>query len=205
MRPIRYENIKRVLDILLSIIFLVITFPIIILISIIVTIQFKHLPIYKQKRIGKKGKPFYIYKFQTMVDDSNKIFDNFSNELKTKYYKNYKLENDPRVTKIGSILRKFSLDELPQLINVLKGEMSLVGPRPVVKEELKKYGKNIDKLLSVTPGMTGFWQVNGHNNLTYNKRIKLDMFYIDNISFKLDVLIIMKTFTLFFKRKSEKI
>ncbi len=205
MCPIRYENIKRVLDILLSIIFLVITFPIIILISIIVTIQFKHSPIYKQKRIGKKGRPFYIYKFQTMVDDSNKIFDSFSNELKTKYYKNYKLENDPRVTKIGSILRRLSLDELPQLINVLKGEMSLVGPRPVVKEELKKYGKNIDKLLSVTPGMTGFWQVNGHNNLTYNKRIKLDMFYIDNISFKLDVLIIMKTFTLFLKRKSEKI
>ena len=205
MRPIRYENIKRVLDKLLSIIFLVITFPIIILISIIVTVQFKHLPIYKQKRIGKNGRPFYIYKFQTMVDDSNKIFDNFPNELKVKYYKNYKLENDPRVTKIGSILRRFSLDELPQLINVLKGEMSLVGPRPIVKEELKKYGKNIDKLLSVTPGMTGFWQVNGHNNLKYNQRIKLDMFYIDNISFKLDVLIIMKTFTLFFKRKSEKI
>ncbi len=205
MRPIRYKNIKRVLDILLSIIFLIITFPIIILISIIVTIQFKHLPIYKQKRIGRSGRPFYIYKFQTMVDDSNKIFDSFSNELKTKYYKNYKLENDPRVTKIGFILRKFWLDELPQLINVLKGDMSLVGPRPIVKEELKKYGKNIDKLLSVTPGMTGFWQVNGHNNLTYNQRIKLDMFYIDNISFKLDVLIIMKTFTLFFKRKSEKI
>ncbi len=205
MRPIRYKNIKRVLDILLSIIFLIITFPIIILISIIVTIQFKHLPIYKQKRIGRSGRTFYIYKFQTMVDDSNKIFDSFSNELKTKYYKNYKLENDPRVTKIGFIFRKFWLDELPQLINVLKGEMSLVGPRPVVKEELKKYGKNIDKLLSVTPGMTGFWQVNGHNNLTYNQRIKLDMFYIDNISFKLDVLIIMKTFTLFFKRKSEKI
>ncbi len=205
MRHIRYEKIKRVLDILLSIIFLIITFPIIILISIIVTIQFKHLPIYKQKRIGKNGKSFYIYKFQTMVDDSKNIFDNFSNELKMKYYKNYKLENDPRVTKFGSILRRFSLDELPQLINVLKGEMSLVGPRPVVKEELKKYGKNIDKLLSVTPGMTGFWQVNGHNSLTYNQRIKLDMFYIDNTSFKLDVLIIIKTFILFFKRKSEKI
>ena len=205
MRHIRYEKIKRVLDILLSIIFLIITFPIIILISIIVTIQFKHLPIYKQKRIGKNGKSFYIYKFQTMVDDSKNIFDNFSNELKMKYYKNYKLENDPRVTKFCSILRRFSLDELPQLINVLKGEMSLVGPRPVVKEELKKYGKNIDKLLSVTPGMTGFWQVNGHNSLTYNQRIKLDMFYIDNTSFKLDVLIIIKTFILFFKRKSEKI
>ena len=135
MRPIRYKNIKRVLDILLSIIFLIITFPIIILISIIVTIQFKHLPIYKQKRIGRSGRPFYIYKFQTMVDDSNKIFDSFSNELKTKYYKNYKLENDPRVTKIGFILRKFWLDELPQLINVLKGDMSLVGPRPIVKEK----------------------------------------------------------------------
>ena len=205
MFPIRYENIKSVLDILLSIIFLIITSPIIILISIILTIQFKHLPIFKQKRIGKNGRSFYIYKFQTMVDDSKNIFDNFPNELKMKYYKNYKLENDPRVTKIGSILRKFSLDELPQLINVLKGEMSLVGPRPVVKEELKKYGKNTDKLLSVTPGMTGFWQVNGHNHLTYSQRIKLDMFYIDNISFKLDALIIIKTLTLFFKRKGEKI
>lgn len=204
MRDIRYKKIKRVLDILLSIIFLIITSPIIIIISIIVMIQFKHLPIYKQQRVGKHGKLFNIYKFQTMVDNSQAIFDSFPNELKIKYYKNYKLDNDPRITKMGYILRKLSLDELPQLVNVLKGEMSLVGPRPVLKEELKKYGDKTNKLLSVKPGMTGFWQVNGHNDLTYNQRIALDMFYVDNISLKLDTLILIKTFTIFFKRKENK-
>lgn len=204
MRDIIYKKIKRVLDILLSIIFLIITSPIIIIISIIVMIQFKHLPIYKQQRVGKNGKLFNIYKFQTMVDNSQAIFDSFPNELKIKYYKNYKLDNDPRITKMGYILRKLSLDELPQLVNVLKGEMSLVGPRPVIKEELKKYGNKTNKLLSVKPGMTGFWQVNGHNDLTYNQRINLDMFYVDNISLKLDTLILIKTFTIFFKRKENK-
>lgn len=154
--------------------------------------------------MGKDYKQFNIYKFQTMVDNSESILKHFSSSLKAEYYKNYKLENDPRVTKIGKLLRKLSLDELPQLLNVLKGDMSLVGPRPVVLEELKKYGEHSKKLLKVKPGMTGLWQVNGHNYLTYNQRIKLDMFYIDNMSLKLDIEIFFKTFIVIFKRRGSK-
>lgn len=194
MRPIRYENIKRVLDKLLSIIFLVITFPIIILISIIVTVQFKHLPIYKQKRIGKNGRPFYIYKFQTMVDDSNKIFDNFPNELKVKYYKNYKLENDPRVTKIGSILRRFSLDELPQLINVLKGDMSIIGNRPYLPREKEDMEDFYEDIIKTKPGITGYWQVNGRSKTTFKERLELERYYSNNYSLILDIKIFFKTF-----------
>ena len=144
---------------------------------------------------------FDVYKFQTMMDNSEEIFKTIPKNLKRKYYENYKLDNDPRVTKIGKILRRLSLDELPQLINVLKGEMSLIGPRPVVKDELQKYKNNVNKLLTIRPGMTGLWQINGHTCLNYNQRIKLDMYYIDNISLKLDISIFIKTFIIIFKKR----
>ena len=201
MIGIKYLAYKRILDFLFSIVLLIITLPIIILISIILTIQFKHSPIFKHKRIGKNGKLFDVYKFQTMMDNSEEIFKTFPKKLKRKYYENYKLDNDSRVTKIGKILRKLSLDELPQLINVLKGEMSLIGPRPVVKDELQKYKNNINKFLTIRPGMTGLWQINGHNCLNYKQRIKLDMYYIDNISLKLDISIFIKTFIIIFKKR----
>lgn len=201
--------VKRFVDIIGGLVGLIMLIPLSIIIWVANFISEDRGPLFfTQERIGKDGKNFKMYKYRSMVVGADEKLKKYleENEEARKEYKEYKkLKNDPRVTKIGNFIRKTSIDEFPQFINVLKGEMSLVGPRPVVKEELKKYGKNIDKLLSVTPGMTGFWQVNGHNNLTYNQRIKLDMFYIDNISFKLDVLIIMKTFTLFFKRKSEKI
>lgn len=201
MTGIKYLTYKRILDFLFSIVLLIITLPIIILISIILSIQFKHFPIFKHKRIGKNGMLFDVYKFQTMMDNSEEIFKTIPKNLKRKYYENYKLDNDPRVTKIGKILRRLSLDELPQLINVLKGEMSLIGPRPVVKDELQKYKNNVNKLLTIRPGMTGLWQINGHTCLNYNQRIKLDMYYIDNISLKLDISIFIKTFIIIFKKR----
>ena len=194
MIGIKYITYKRIIDVLFSIVLVILTLPITILISIILTIQFKHSPIFKHKRVGKNGKLFNIYKFQTMVDNSEVLLETVPENLKRKYYENYKLDNDPRVTKIGKILRRLSLDELPQLINVLKGEMSLIGPRPVVKDELLKYRNNANKLLTVRPGMTGLWQINGNTCLNYNQRIRLDMFYIDNISLKLDISIFLKTF-----------
>ena len=109
-------------------------------------------------------------------------------------YKNFKLENDPRVTKVGDFLRRTSIDELPQLINILNGTMSIVGPRPIVEKEVALYGKYAPKLFSVVPGLTGYWQANGRSDTTYEERIKMDMYYIDNRSLWLDLKIIFKTF-----------
>ena len=109
------------------------------------------------------------------------------------FKKNFKLENDPRITKMGKILRKTSLDELPQLINIIRGELSLIGPRPIVSRELEKYENNKNKFLSITPGLTGYWAANGRSNTTYEQRMIMELYYIDNISWKLDVKIFFRT------------
>ena len=129
-----------------------------------------------------------------MYQNSQEIFDNFTKEQKEEFYKNFKLENDPRVTKVGDFLRRTSIDELPQLINILNGTMSIVGPRPIVEKEVALYGKYAPKLFSVVPGLTGYWQANGRSDTTYEERIKMDMYYIDNRSLWLDLKIIFKTF-----------
>tara|TARA_Y100000589_G_scaffold179678_1_gene170111 strand:- start:917 stop:1351 length:435 start_codon:yes stop_codon:yes gene_type:complete len=115
-------------------------------------------------------------------------------ELKREFEETHKIKNDPRITNIGKLLRKTSLDELPQFINVLRGEMSIVGPRPIVKEEKIKYGKNLKTILSIKPGITGLWQVSGRNNLTYKKRVKLDSIYVENYNLLMDLRIIIRTF-----------
>ena len=140
------------------------------------------------------GKDIKVYKFRTMYENSQEIFNNFTKEQKEEFYKNFKLENDPRVTKIGDFLRRTSIDELPQLINILNGSMSIVGPRPIVQKEIDLYGDYANKLFSVVPGLTGYWQANGRSDTTYEERIKMDMYYIDNRGFWLDFKIIIKTF-----------
>ena len=117
-----------------------------------------------------------------------------STSMKEEFERDFKLKQDPRVTTIGKILRRSSLDELPQFINVLLGEMSLVGPRPIVSKELSRYGKHMDEIISVRPGLTGLWQVSGRNNLSYEKRVRLDLYYVKNYSYVLDLAIILKTF-----------
>ena len=114
--------------------------------------------------------------------------------LKKEFEETHKIKNDPRITNIGKLLRKTSLDELPQFINVLRGEMSIIGPRPIVKDEKKKYGKNLKKVLLIKPGITGLWQVSGRNNLTYKRRILLDLNYVENYNFIMDLRILLRTF-----------
>ena len=124
-----------------------------------------------------------------------------NDEARKEFEENQKLKNDPRITKIGDFLRKTSIDELPQLINVLKGEMSLIGPRPIVDGEIEKYGTNKDKFLSVKPGLTGYWAANGRNNITYSERIKMELYYVDNMSFGLDLKIFFKTIVSVIKKE----
>lgn len=159
--------------------------------------------LFKQTRIGQNGKRFYIYKFRSMVVDADKKLKE-NQILYEKYVKNnYKLEpeEDPRITNFGKFLRKTSLDEIPQLINVLKGEMSLVGPRPVVEEEIKEYKNCARDFLSVKPGMTGYWQVSGRSAVGYPERVDLELHYVYNQSLRLDFYILLKTVLMVFLRK----
>ena len=151
---------------------------------------------YHQTRIGRLGRKFRIYKFRTMVQNADQVLQNYldnSPELKAEWLATHKLRQDPRVTRLGSLLRKLSLDELPQLWNVIIGDMSLVGPRPIVDAEIEKYGKCFDLYIKVRPGLTGLWQVSGRNDTTYERRVALDEYYIRNRSLKLDLQILWKT------------
>jgi len=207
--------IKRLMDIIGSLMALIIFSPILIIVILLVKISSNGPLLYKHKRLGRFGKNFYLYKFRTMKIEycrgdgyGGKQAEEYFQKLmsdpdkKEEFTKDFKLKDDPRVTSIGTFLRKTSLDELPQLINVLKGEMSLVGPRPVVEEEIEKYGSNKQQRLILKPGMTGLWQISGRNDLTYSERAKLDIYYIENWSLFLDIKILFKTLLVFFKVKS---
>ena len=151
---------------------------------------------YIQKRIGKNNKTFSCYKFRTMKPGSKYLLKKLLIEnpnFKNEFVKTRKIKNDPRITNIGKFLRLSSLDELPQIINVLKGEMSFIGPRPIVKSEIKKYGDDFEKAFLIKPGISGLWQVSGRNKLSYEKRVELDIFYSENISLLLDIKIFIKT------------
>lgn len=153
--------------------------------------------IFKHIRIGKDGKPFPCYKFRSMcVDAKERLAELLANdqEARAEWEKDFKLKNDPRITKSGAFLRKTSLDELPQIFNVLKGEMSLVGPRPIIHEELERYGEYVDDYLMVKPGITGMWQVSGRSDIEYDERVLLDSWYVRNWSVWLDVVMLFKTF-----------
>ena len=196
-----YISLKRGADILIASLALVGLLPFIAIISVLIKIDSKGKVFYKQTRIGKNGKYFTIYKFRTMVSDANNFSKYFTKEQMEKYKINYKLDNDPRITKMGKILRKTSLDELPQLINILKGDLSIIGPRPIVDGEIEKYGLNKNKLLSVTPGLTGNWAANGRSCTSYEERMKMELDYVENISFKMNMEIFFKTIICVFKRK----
>ena len=189
-----YLIVKRTIDILGALIGLVLLSPIFLIVAIAIKLDSKGPIIFGHTRRGLHGKDIKVYKFRTMHQNSEEIFNNFTKEQKEEFYKNFKLENDPRITRIGDFLRKSSIDELPQLINILNGTMSIVGPRPIVEKEVALYGEYADKLFSVVPGLTGYWQANGRSDTTYEERIKMDMYYIDNRSLGLDFKIIIKTF-----------
>ncbi len=187
---------KSVLDIALSLIFIVILMPVFLIIYIAAFIDTKGHPIFVHERIGYKGRTFRMYKFRTMKLNADEILKKAlekDENLRKEWYESFKLKNDPRVTKLGKFLRKTSLDELPQFFNIIKGEMSLVGPRPIVKEEIKKYGEYFEYYKSVKPGITGLWQVSGRNDVSYDERVRMDVWYVRNWSVGLDIVILLKT------------
>jgi exopolysaccharide biosynthesis polyprenyl glycosylphosphotransferase len=190
-RPI-YCLIKRSLDIFASLVILILSMPIWLVIMICIKFHDGGPIFFLHRLVGKDSRIFYAIKFRTMVVNAEELLK-IDPKLSEKFKKNYKLKDDPRVTSAGKWLRKYSLDELPQFINILKGEMSLVGPRPAKEEELDRYGEFKEERLKVRPGVTGFWQVNGRSNTTYEERAQMDKFYIHKCNIWMDLTILLKT------------
>ncbi len=205
-KKILYRATKRMIDIIGAIVGIIFLIPTTIAVCLArkISKEDKGPVFYEQLRYGKNGKVFRLYKFRSMcigADEKLKRYLEENEEIRKEFQKTHKLQNDPRITKIGNFLRKTSLDDLPQVINILKGEMSFVGPRPVVEKEVEDYGKNKDKFLSVKPGLTGYWQVNGRSNTTYEERMEMELYYVDNCSLWLDIKIFFKTFITVFKKE----
>lgn len=201
-----YLFIKRLFDILCGIIGCLLLIPIAFIIKIvyICTGDF-HSIFLKQKRIGKHGKEFTFIKFRSMIMHADEMLQELldkDEELRKEYEEYKKLKNDPRITKPGKLIRKLSIDEMPQFINVLIGNMSVVGNRPYLPREKKDMGKYFDSIVSVKPGVTGYWQVSGHNDTTFKERLKLEDEYAKKASFGLDIKIFFKTFGVVLKKRS---
>jgi exopolysaccharide biosynthesis polyprenyl glycosylphosphotransferase len=196
-----YLLIKRLIDILGALFGLILLSPLFLIISIIIKLDDSSGTVFfKQKRIGKDGKEFYMYKFRSMVANAEEL----KTSLLDKNEANgpvFKIKDDPRVTKIGKFIRRTSIDELPQLINVLKGEMSLVGPRPPLPEEVKQYGTYERQRLSVIPGLTCYWQVSGRSNIGFDEWVRLDIKYINERNLWVDIKLILKTVLVLFGSK----
>lgn len=196
-KKIIYNFSKRILDLLLSLLGLVILSPLLVIVAIAIKIESKGPIIFSQKRIGLNGQEFKIYKFRSMVVNAEELKEKLSkkNEMSGPMFK---IKDDPRITKIGKIIRKTSIDELPQLINIVKGDMSLVGPRPSLPNEVAKFEAWMLDRLNVKPGLTCYWQVSGRNNIDFIEWMKLDLKYVDERSFLLDLKLIFKTFFVLF-------
>jgi len=187
-----YFVCKRAIDISVSAILIVVLFPLLLVVALLIKLDSRGPILIRIRSMGKGGTTFDSLKLRTMVENADDILNNNPN-LKQEFGKNFKLRDDPRVTRLGKVLRRTSINELPQLLNVLKGDMSLVGPRTITPDEVDRYGPMHKKLLTVTPGMTGLWQVSGRHELSYEKRIELDMYYIDNRTLLLDLKILIRT------------
>jgi lipopolysaccharide/colanic/teichoic acid biosynthesis glycosyltransferase len=192
----RSRMVKRAGDVVFALSILTLGAPVFIALACLVKASSRGPVFYVQQRIGRDYKKFGCIKFRTMRKDSDKILASIlanSPELNHEFSKDFKLKNDPRITLIGRFLRRSSLDELPQFLNVLRGEMSVVGPRPIVKAELNRYGHHMNEVLAVRPGMTGLWQVSGRNNLSYRQRVRLDLRYARTRNFAMDLKIVLRT------------
>lgn len=187
-----YEFFKRLLDITLSGILLLACLPLFIAIAVAIKATSPGPVLFKQKRIGRGGNEFVIYKFRTMVADAESQL-NTRTDLKLRFAENFKIKNDPRITPVGAFLRKTSLDETPQFLNVLKGDISLIGPRAIVRAEVCRYGDDIGKVLAVPAGLSGWWQVRGRTDTSYAERVDMDLQYVDNRSLMLDIKLIFET------------
>lgn len=185
--------IKRMFDLIVSIIMIIFLFPFFILLSIMIYIESPGPIIFKQIRVGKDGKHFLFYKFRSMVVNAEALKVKLEQQNESKDGVIFKMKNDPRITKIGKFIRKTSIDELPQLYNVLIGDMSLVGPRPPVPKEVAEYTLNDRKRLHITPGITCIWQISGRSEIPFNEQVKLDKDYIKSQNFFSDIMILLKT------------
>jgi lipopolysaccharide/colanic/teichoic acid biosynthesis glycosyltransferase len=187
---------KRTLDLVLGLTLLLLAVPFIVLLALVITVTSGFSPFYSSVRIGRHGQPFRLWKLRTMVRDADAVLQTWldrGGEQSIEFRRSFKLQHDPRVTPLGRILRATSLDELPQLVNVVRGEMSLVGPRPVVADELEKHGPYRDVFLSVRPGITGLWQVKGRNSIDYPERSHLELDYVGRISLLEDIRLLAST------------
>jgi lipopolysaccharide/colanic/teichoic acid biosynthesis glycosyltransferase len=187
---------KRIFDIVFASIVLTVFSPVYLAITLLVFISSPGSVLYIHPRVGLNGSKFNCIKFRTMINDADQALEDYLNACpisRAEYEESFKLKHDPRITKIGKFLRTTSLDELPQFWNVLMGDMSVVGPRPLVQDELSKYGTAIDRVLSVRPGIAGLWQVSGRNDIPYTKRVQIDASYVKRMSFLLDLHLIFKT------------
>ena len=191
-----YHFVKRAFDIVFSACATIVGLIPVALLCLVIRLESPGSPIYLQERVGYRGKPLRILKLRTMVADSDDVEKHLSPEQLTQWERERKVDDDPRVTKVGRFLRKTSLDELPQFLNVLAGQMSVVGPRPIVEEELAAYGDAADELLSAKPGITGWWQVQARNDATYGdgSRQELELYYVRNASIAMDMRVFFGTF-----------
>lgn len=208
LRELGYRFIKRLFDIVCGLIGLICLIPLTILVKIISVCSGDHKSIfYTQKRIGKNGREFKLYKFRSMVPNADEILEQTlkMDKVRAEEWKKYqKFEHDPRITKIGNILRKTSLDEVPQFINILKGDMSMIGPRPLIPGELDSHDGNHEIYESVRPGITGWWACNGRSATTYEERLELEYYYVKNRSLWLDIKCVFKTISAVICKKGAK-
>ena len=195
-----YKVSKRALDVFASLLGLILLSPILFIVVVMIKLDSKGPVIFKQKRVGLNGKEFYMYKFRSMVVNAEELKEKLAaqNEMSGPMFK---MKEDPRVTRVGKFIRKTSLDELPQLINVIKGDMSLVGPRPSLPNEVKEFEPWMLKRLDVKPGLTCFWQVSGRNDIDFEDWMKLDIKYVNEKSFFLDIKLILRTVLVLFGDK----
>jgi Undecaprenyl-phosphate galactose phosphotransferase WbaP len=186
---------KRLLDVIGAVILGLVFSPLMLMIVLLMR-KGDSSAIYRHRRVGRGGQMFSCLKFRTMVPNADQVLHDLiarDPELKAEWIRDHKLRHDPRVTRLGRFLRRTSLDELPQLMNVLRGEMSLVGPRPVIREELLRYGRSVGTYLAAKPGITGLWQVTGRNDTDYRRRVVLDAYYVRNQNLLLDLYVLIKT------------
>ncbi|MCA9921633.1 MAG: sugar transferase [Anaerolineales bacterium] len=186
------RHLKALVDYLIIIPSLLMMWPLLLVLAIAVKLDSPGPVIYRRRVLGKDGRIFHAFKFRTMYVNGDEILAQYP-KLRAELNKNYKLKCDPRITRVGNLLRKYSLDELPQLFNILLQDMSIVGPRIITPEEIEKYGEHGQKLMRVMPGLTGLWQVSGRSDTSYNERVKLDMRYIETWSIRQDIKILFKT------------
>jgi undecaprenyl-phosphate galactose phosphotransferase len=204
MTMLRNRIFKNTFDLVSSVCGTILISPILLGIAIAIYISSPGPIVFSHMRIGSNGKLFPCYKFRSMINNAQEVLEDYllkNPNARKEWEQDFKLKDDPRVTSIGKFLRKTSLDELPQLFNVIKGEMSLVGPRPIVDKEVPKYGEYIYDYYLVRPGMTGYWQVSGRSDVDYDSRVQMDSWYVRNWSFWQDIVLLIKTINVVLAKK----